>query len=164
MKPKSIAELSVDTQVLERRLLEAGIGDTVSYQELSSLIGRDVQGSARHVLTSAVRRLLNEHKRVLACVKNVGVKRLDDTGIVSTGAAAIKHIHRTSKRANKKMSTIESYDALPVEVRSRVNVQRAMLGVLQHATREPQIKKLEAKVGASLAPSPQMLDAMRDTL
>lgn len=164
MSHKAIPELSVDTQVLERRLLELNIGDEVPYQVLSTAIGRNVQGPGRHVLASAVRRLLNEHGRVIASVKGQGMKRLDDVGIVSTGAAAIKHIHRTSKRASKRLAAVADYEALPKPEQARLNLQRAMLGVLAHSTREPQMKKLEGKVGAALVPSAKMLDAMRESL
>ncbi len=161
---KAIPELSVDTQVLERRLLTLDVGAVASYAELSALIQRNVQNGARHVLASAVRRLLSEHGRVIACVRNEGVKRLDDLGIVSTGASAIKHIHRASKKATKKLAAVQDYEQLPKEVQARVNVQRAMLGVLAQTTREPQLKRLETKVGESLAPTALMLDAMRDTI
>lgn len=164
MKTRAIAELHVDTQVLERRLAELAIDEVVSYTDLSQLIGRDVQNGARHILNSARNRLLTIHGRVMGCVVNEGIKRLTDVGIVGTGEQAMKHIHRTTRRAGRKLRAVADYDALTKADQSRLNLHRAMFGTLHAATSERKLKKLEAHVGAELAPNRKMLEAMQQTL
>lgn len=164
MATRAIADLHVDTQVLERRLLLLDINEAVSYADLNTLIGRDVQRGARHILASARNRLLSIHGRVTDCITNEGIKRLDDVGIVGTGEQAMKHIHRTARRSGRKLAQIQHYDLLSKPDQSRLNLHRAMFGMMANATTGGKLKKLEARVGAELAPSARMLAAMQETL
>lgn len=142
---RSIPELSVDAQVLERSLNKADVGATVTYEALSALIGRNVQTSARHLLQTATRRLERDGK-VFAAVFGVGVKRLDDAGVIGTGEAAIRSIGRKATRSAKKLSTVE-YDVLSEPLKLKHNAMISALGVLRHMSRSRTLDKLEIAVG-----------------
>jgi hypothetical protein len=145
MANKSIPELSVDTRLVEQRLMEAKPGDTVPYSELSQIIGRNVQNGARHVLTTAINRALG-NGAVFACVTNVGVKRLADVEIVATGDSAARKMRRLARRSVRKLSQVVDFAALPKPVQVRHNTLMSVMGAVAHFSKESAIKKVEAKV------------------
>lgn len=162
---RAVPELSVDTQTIERLLWEIAVGDTVPYATLSKAIGRDVQHSARHILQSACDRALKEKRMVFAPVVGVGMKRLDDVGIVSTGASTIRRIFNLSRRGLRRLAAVADFDALPNEQKVKHNLTMGQLGMLSHATKSTTVKKLEAKAGnGQPLPTAKFLDAMRETL
>ncbi len=165
MTTRAIPELSIDTQTLERLLWEVPVGDTVPYSTLSEAIGRNVQQRARHILVSAVRRVLREKRMVFAAVANVGLKRLDDEGVLSVGGEAVHAINRKCSRVVKKLSCVE-YDKLPTQGQTTHNVLVSQLGMLKHVTSSPTQKKLEQRIGQAQTKLPvgKMLDEMRSTL
>lgn len=165
MDTRAIPELSVDTQTIERLLWEVPVGDVISYVTLSSAIGRDVQRKARHILVSAVRRVLREKRMVFGAVNSVGLKRLSDVGVLGVGAQAVAEIGRKSRRTVKKLACAK-YEALSPADQTTHNVLVSQLGVLAHITSASTQKKLEAKVEQAHAKLPvaKMLDEMRATL
>lgn len=163
MSERAIPELSVDTQILERRLLDVSVGEIVSYEELSKTIGRDVQRKAHHLLTTAVRRVLRDKQIVFAAVHGKGLKRLDDAGVLGVGEAAIAAIGRKSRRTVKKMACAD-YKALKPEERTQHNVIVSQLGVLAHITSSSVQKKLEASAGHEKLPVAKMLAAVAESL
>jgi hypothetical protein len=165
-KTRAVPELSIDTQTIERLLWEIKVGETIAYATLSAAIGRDVQHHARHILRSACDRVLREKQMVFAAVVNVGMKRLDDLGIVSTGASTIRRIYNLSRRGQRTLAAVAAFDALPNDQKVRHNLTMGQLGMLTYATSGTTIKKLELKAGAGTEPLPtaKFLDAMRDTL
>jgi hypothetical protein len=163
---RAVPELSVDTQTIERLLWEIPVGETVSYARLSEAIGRDVQHAARHILTSACDRVLREKQMVFAPVVGVGMKRLDDVGIVSTGSSTIQRIFNLSRRGLRRLAAVANFDALPNEQKVKHNLTMGQLGMLAHATKGATVKKLEQRAGNSTAPLPtaKFLEAMKETL
>lgn len=164
-KNRAIPELSVDTQTIERLLWEVPVGEVASYGDLSAAIGRDVQRKARHILNSAVRRVLREKQVVFAAVNGVGLKRLSDVGVLGVGAQAVTAIGRKSRRTVKKLACAQ-YEALSKPEQTVHNVLVSQLGVLAHITSAGTQKKLEAKIDQAQKKLPvgKMLDEMRATL
>jgi hypothetical protein len=162
---RAIPELSVDTQTIERLLWDVPVGEVISYETLSKAIGRDVQRRARHILTSAVRRVQREKQMVFAAVNDVGLKRLSDSGVIGVGAQAVVEIGRKSRRTVKKLACAK-YEALSKDEQTQHNVLVSQLGMLAHVTSANSQKKLEAKVEEAQAKLPvaKMLDAIRATL
>lgn len=164
---KAIAELSIDTQTLERRLLTVGVGETVSYDELSGLIGRDVQNGARGLLTTARRRLLKNNQMVFDAVANQGVKRLGDEAIASLGDPAINRIHNAARRGVQRITCVQDFDKLPNALKVKHNMSVSLLGAMAHMTRSSSIKKLETRVTNAqhdAMPVAKFLEAMRESL
>jgi hypothetical protein len=160
---KAIPELSVDTQTIERLLLAVDVSATIEYAVMSAAIGRDVQGDARHIMESARRRVLRDQRMVFEPVMDVGLKRLDDVGIVSLGPAYVGRIHRMSKRGAQKLTAVQDFDALPNGLKIEHNVRLAQLGAMRHMTSSRATKTLTGKVGetANKLPLRQCLDAMK---
>jgi hypothetical protein len=160
---RAVPELSVDTQVLERLLRQAAIGAVVTYAEMAKAIGRDVQDGARHLMQSARRRLLAQDRIVFGVVINVGLKRLDDHGVVGTAAGRLKHIRRTATAGAREMGSVQDFAALPNDEKIRHNMALGVYGVLRHVTKEKTLAKLAAATGEKL-PLAKMLEAVKENL
>lgn len=142
---KSIPEISVDAQHLAKRLETVKPGEVVGYQELSALIKRDVQGVAAGILNTARKLIQREQRAVFASVRGVGLKRLDDAGIVSQGQAAVAGIHRAARRNSRKLGCAE-YERLSASDRVKFNASACLLGTLELATKPSRIKSLSSAV------------------
>lgn len=167
MTKVTIAEVSIDTQTLERELLKATIGDLIDYEHLSATIGRDITGKARHVLYSALYRVKRDRQMVFSPVRGVGMKRLDDIAIASSGDQSIARIRNTAKRGRHTLTCVQDFAALPEDVKRKHNIALSVLGVLGHITRTSTVKKIEARTGNTLhdsMPTAKFLEQLKDTL
>ena len=150
--PKSIRETSVDAQALAKVLEAAEPGDVVPYATLTATIRKNVQKEGYSTMDSARRLLLREKSMVFESVLNVGLKRLDGSGIVSLGPDANGRIRRTAGRAIKKMACIgEAYESLSKDEKSSYNSNISALGAVKLFTGAPSIKRIESQVRASSA-------------
>lgn len=142
---KAIPELSVDSKMLFDRLSKLAIDETVAYDDLTSIIKRDVRKSARGNLQTARRMALSELGIVTEAVATVGIKRLSDSEIVTTRIADIRRIHRTAQRGVKKLGCVD-LSKLNQQELSDFNVKASHLGVLSQISTQHSQKKLEAVV------------------
>ncbi len=148
-KKKAIQEMSADTSLLAERLRKVEVGETITYQQLESVIDRDVRGVAVHNLRSAVHIAQREYKIVFACVHGVGLKRLDERGIVSTADDSLGKIHRTAKRGRDKLLCVENIEGLSNEAKTKYNAGLAAFGALHECTKTKSLERLEKAVESS---------------
>lgn len=163
MSNHTIPELSVDTQVLERLLLEVPVDGFIGYETLTKAIGRDVQTRARHILQSAVRRAQRDKSIVFSAVRGEGLKRLTDGAVLGVGAAAVASIGRKSRRAVRTLGCA-NFEALKPSERSQHNMLVSQLGVLAHITSGATQKKLEARAGHEKLAVAKMLEAVQESI
>ena len=145
---KSIPEISVDAQHLAKRLETVKPGEVVTYSELSALVKRDVQHGAAGILFTARRIMQREKKAVFAAVRGIGIKRLEDSGIVSQGEAAVASINRAARRNGRKLGCAD-YDKLNAAERVKFNTSACLLGTLELATKPSRVKQLSESVESS---------------
>ena len=147
-------EINVDARILLGRLKKANVGEVLTYQELSDLIGRDVQHGARHILVSA-RRWAAKDRIIFGSVTGKGIQRLDDEGKVKAGAGHLDRIRRESRRASRTLASVDDFSSLSNESRIRHNMAMSVFGIIQQATgnkiREKISEKVEATENGSLA-------------
>lgn len=151
---KTIPEMSIDTRVCVNRLKEAKSGEVIPYKELSELIGRDVQNSAYSVLFSARRIVERDYRIVFHPIRSIGLKRLDDTGIVSVGESTLSKIRKVTKRGIKQIACVQDFNNLSQEQKIKHNTYLSMLGVMHHASQGKSVQKLENKVREAQASLP----------
>lgn len=150
---RTIPGLSIDTKMLSDRLALLPVGETLPYEDLSSVIGRDVRTEARSNLTSAMHRLLSEGV-VFAAVRGIGIKRLTDEEIVGIGPETVAKVRRAARRAGTKLSAVQDFAALPATAQTQHNMSMSVLGVLLHLTKPKTIRQLEARIGEAQAALP----------
>ena len=141
----SIKQISIETQEVLRRLIDANVGEVIPYSELSRLAMGDIQTSKRFALTTAVKRLRREHHRSFACVTGVGVKRLEDVEIVHLMAKQNERIGRVAKLGLEHGENVD-YENLDPAERQRHCLQSSLLAAIKYASQPRQQKKLEARL------------------
>lgn len=166
MTEQTIPEVSIDTLALEQLLLTVAISDVIGYDRLSAAIGRDVQADARHLLRTARERVRRSQQMVFEPIVNVGLKRLDDVGIVGLGGVYRGRIRRLARRGTRKLVCVGDFAALPNELKVEHNVSMAQLGAVAHFTGESTTKKIAGGMEASHKSLPlrECLDAMKVAL
>lgn len=156
MENKTISEMSVETRLICQRLERLEIGEMVTYSELSKEIGRDIQRGGRHVLESA-RRIIQRGKQILLeCVREVGLKRLDDAGIIGSTNVSIIKVNNTARRGMSKASCLKNIDALPQYEKNQLNANISILALLAYATESESVKKIENRVSKTQERLPLM--------
>lgn len=157
---KYIPVVAKQTMRIVEHLKDMEVGDEVTYESLSELVGRDVQTVGRGWLTSARKRLLKEHGQVWGTVREVGIKRLNSEESVKLGLDYVKRSRRVVKRGGEIASSVE-YQELEESARKTHQSIIAASQVMQMFLRDSGLKKLETKMAESPV---QKLPKMNDLL
>ncbi len=157
---KTIPTISVEAQALLRRLLQCSIGQTVSYEELSTIVGRDVQGEGYGSLATARRRAQRDNGLVFKCVRGVGLKCCDDHEIVDSLRATPRRLRRVAARASREAVCVKDFDKLSREDQLAHNGLLAALGVVAHVTAPKSLNKISSKCAeqGAVIPPRKMLE------
>lgn len=153
---KSIPEISADARFLIDALKAVRAGDTISYADLTKLIGRDVRADARGCLSTA-RRHCERDGIVFGAIRKEGLKRLGDTELCADYVAAGSHIARTARRSLRRMNAVENYADLPPDKRQQLDLGRTLMAL--HLDAES--SRVRAKVEAKVAEEKQQLPVGR---
>lgn len=145
---KTLFEMSIDTRALYDLLLKADPGQTVTFVEMTNLLGRDVAGVFPN-LQSALRRVENLDGIVFGNVRGIGYKRLNDIEIIQTSEREIVAIRRRARKAGRRVTKIENFDALPNEEKIRHNMSLSLFGAINSMTKPKQVRKLEEAVSSA---------------
>jgi len=140
---KTIAEGSIDVKLLVDRLQKTTEGDTVTYDELSELIGRNIQVN-RHLLQSARKSLRRNEGILFDCIHSTGLRRMNNSDIVcKVTTQPFKRIRSTIRNAGKDMTCIDD-QLLSNPERITVNATRSLFGVLHQFTLPKAIENIKA--------------------
>jgi len=157
---RSVSEMSVDAQILVRRLQRCKEEEFVSYEELSEMIKRNVQTSqARHLLTTAMRVLTREQGFVFSCVHGKGIKRLSNGVIAPTvGSSLTGRIRNATSRAGQKLKAVD-YSALNQQEQVQYNTTLSIVGsiALLTSTRAQAEVETQTRLHREPLPTAQVL-------
>lgn len=148
MNKKLTFEKSSDTKILESVLGEAKIGQMVTYEELSTAIGRDVRKFALPSLRSARRGLLKSKDFVFGCESGVGLRRLNDSQIIDSAEDDRKRMKRAATRSLQKLSVVD-FETLPPVKKKQHTVAAAQMGAIAMFSSTSSRKRIEASVNES---------------
>jgi len=127
-------QLGFVTKQLVDHLLTASVGQEMSYEELSKVLGHNIlQQKYRSCLASARRILIKEHDIVFDTIRSVGIQRLNDAEIVLEGAVGIRKVRRACKRTARKV-VCANYSTLSQDNKNTHNQSLSTLGALMHVT------------------------------
>ena len=141
-------EKSNDTKIIESVLVEAEVGDLITYEDLTRAIGRDVRQFAQPSLRSARRGLLNTQGIVFGVETNVGLRRLNDDQIVDSTLYDRIRMKRAATRSIRKLSVVK-FDELSDEKKRQHIVASAQIGAIEMFATRNATKKIEKKVDGS---------------
>lgn len=136
---------SADTRLLEALLSQAEPGQTVTYDEMSATIRRDVRKHASSALYSARRSLLNEKKMVFEAVRGVGMMRLDDSRVVASMESDRKRIQKAAGRSERKANAVV-FENLSGPDKTKLLAASAQMGAIAMMSKKTTTKKIESKV------------------
>lgn len=133
-----------DTAALIRFLSEIPVGDLVTYERLTTEIGRDIH-RFWHVLESARKRLVIDKGIVFDVVLMVGIRRLNDDEIVDLSDRARAKTRRHARRVARKLICVD-YDNLSREKQTKHNASLSLFAAMTELVSSGGQKRLEAKV------------------
>ncbi len=156
MIKKAIPELSIDAQMLEKRIFKLKHNEIVEYKELSKLIGRNVQKEARGYLVTARKRIENNFEGwALGTIPNVGVKRMTDESAIGIATEARMKTTRALKKARKRVVRgVSDYEELSPDKQREYNTELTHTGIMISISNPKAVKKIEAILDNSLVESP----------
>ena len=136
---------SIDTVIIENRLRNTVPGEIVTYEELSTLLGRDYVEFCRSNGTTAQKSLMSEHSMFFDCVRGVGYRRLTDdetNGYMDHFRKSIK----TTSRNGVRCSELVPYEKLSEPAKRKHDAVRSTLEVTSLFTADSALKKIEKAV------------------
>lgn len=151
---KTVSELDVDTRAVYDKLISAQENETITYAELSELIGRNIQQQARPMLDFARRMAFRENKILFDTIYTIGVKRLDDIGKVGTYEHTMRNIKTKAYQGRKKIFSVDNFNALPNELKVKHNAAASLFGAINLMAEKSSMKKIELKVTTNNAALP----------
>ena len=131
---------SADTSLIESMINEMAIGQLLTYDEISTALGRDVRDFCKGSMYSAKRSCENSGI-VLEAVADEGYRRLDDSGIVQSSMSDTRRIQRASRKGLKRLAFVE-FEKLTEDEKRQHIAASAQLGVVNHFATSATRKKL----------------------
>lgn len=150
-----IGQLSLDATLLAKRLSICAQGESIPYDDLSSVIKREVRGEARYILSTARKVCMRESKIVFGTVHGVGLRRLTDEEIADSFHAPIRHIRITASKAGHVVACADTSKLSPEKQRA-VSVGLSVTGAIALFSCTKSVALLDAAAKAS--PTPAKID------
>ena len=148
-----ITTASVDTQILVERMKKLEIGEVITYDDLSSLIGREITASEnRSALQSARRILCNQHRISTGVIRKVGIKRLSGEETVFSIGTVVKAVYRKAAKGIRTIANTVEYDTLSRKGQVEYNLNMSQLGAIAGISNSPSREKIRAESGESQLP------------
>jgi len=145
---KGISEAHPDTVMLTDRLLGLAMGEEITYEEMRKFLKHNEWDSvSASRLQSARRRAQSMGDVVTDCIRGVGIRRLNNEGIVKVSRGKFASIGRKARRVGKALACTE-YDKLTDAEKVSWNMSMSLTSALVLATKEAKLKQLEAGVRA----------------
>jgi hypothetical protein len=139
---------SYETRLLYERLRKLRVKEIVSYQELSKIIGQDVQVEGRGALTSARKMAQREDRIVSDAITNVGIIRISDTETVAGASLTFKKVRRAVQRGTDRLTSVD-FDKLSSDDKLRHNASISALMVVKMMGRPKTIERLSTAVNTT---------------
>ena len=139
-------KLSADAVAIARAMESIEVGQVLTYEQITALVGRDFR-AVRAAVASAARLLQRERRIVFGNVRNVGFMRLRDEEIVDTYDQDRARIRRQSMRSAKRLVCVD-YDALPKEKPVKHNLALSMLGTITEISSTGSLRKVESAIAS----------------
>lgn len=148
MKFRPSVTTATDRRLLIDRLLEVPVGEVLTYEAITDLLGRDVRttSACRSALHSALNHLRRHRSAIYAAVPKVGYKRLDDCGKVTAAESTMRRAHRAAHRSAAILAAVEKFDAMPEDSRTRHNALMSIAGAIALGTSKKSLDKVQERV------------------
>jgi hypothetical protein len=141
---RGIQAKSQDTLIVENRLRKTEPGDVVTYQELSTLLGRDVRLHCRSNMMTARHTLVGE-SIFFDCVPNEGYRRLTTNEAAFASDIYRERVRSNVRRGRRHLGCIP-FDELSDDAKKKHVTMNTQLGAIELFSSTKATKKIEAAV------------------
>ncbi len=142
---RTIGEVSIDAKAVYEALKKIEIGDSISYDEISRLIGRDILKN-RNILVTARNLARRNDNMVFDCIHKEGLRRLSDSQIVDKSASQpFRRIRSTLRNAAKDMNCVKTENVSNEEV-VRLNSVRSIFNAVFEFSKPKSVEMLKSEV------------------
>lgn len=149
---RGIQEKSADTLVIENRLRKAEVGEIVTYDDLSTLLGRDVRKFCYGNIQTARKTLMGEQV-FFDVVAGEGLKRLTMEEACDVSAAYVNRAKSAANRGLRHLQNVE-FKELSDDGKRKHLATSAQLGAVRLFSSSKSAKVIESKVNGSAEPIP----------
>lgn len=151
---------AVSLQAVKSALESCPVGGTISYKDIEGLSKVEIL-KKRYLVARAISSLNKDCGAVFVSVYRVGYRRLPPAEAHALGASARLKIYRTAGRSKKRIVRALCFaNDIPQQAAIQANREVAMLGLIQHAAHERQMKHT---VTESESPKP-VADVLKEML
>lgn len=136
-----IPSISMETQMLVKRLAQAQEDDLIEWNELTRLIGKDVQLRANGLLQTAKRICAREKQIAFETISGKGIRRLFNNEIPGAVRGHIKGIHKKAGRGIVMLMCTDPDKLVGIE-KASYHLNGTMLHFLRTAASGRTVKKI----------------------
>lgn len=133
-----------DVQIIKEQLYECDFGDTVTFEELSALTGKDLQNEHYHILRRALMEMENEGY-VFENIRNIGYRRLSDEERAFSDRVIVS-INRKAERGIKQKTVGVDFDNMTRDAQITQNIHLYVLNATKKMGTKKVMKRLEGKI------------------
>jgi hypothetical protein len=141
---RGIRVKSADTLTIENRLRNTEPGDVVSYDDLSTLLGRDVRMYCRGNLGTARKTLVDE-SIFFDVLPNAGLKRLNTEEACEAASSYTRRARKTARRGIRHLQHVQ-FDELSDDGKRKHLTTSAQLGAMEMFGAGKAAKRIEKRV------------------
>lgn len=125
-------EISPDVAALVEALQAVSPGATITYAELSKVIGRDVR-DVRYIVHSAQRIVARDHGAVFGNERKIGYTRLTTDQLPHVGSTARSRVRRSARKASRLIRYgSDRANIIEPEMQRRLNAELSSLALIEH--------------------------------
>jgi len=148
---RSIPERSVETQIIVDLIAGMEVGHTISYEELAKAINeKEVKAGTLHSARNIAER---DNKAFTACVRGVGIKRINDEQVVEhEHTDRRRRISRQARVSAKRIGRVD-YDALTDHGKVKHQTAATTAAMVTMTLRPKQQEKIKKLVSEGKPPS-----------
>jgi hypothetical protein len=150
----TIGERSIYTQNIVDRFVESKVGEIVTYEELSRVIGMNVRPGKQgySYLSSAIKIVERENSIVMDNVQKVGYKHQEDETVAESSMSLLrKNSKSVSRRMKNRLATLsEEWDSLSHEAKTKAVATSTLIAMNEHTLKAKNIARLTKGVSGDL--------------
>lgn len=144
--------LAIESKIVLERLGKMQPGELVSYDELNQLTKSNVR-QRRNVLTTPIKKLLNEQSKVFIAERGKGIRMLRNEEIPALGTRDVSRVGRIARRSIRTLSAV-NFTELPDDKKISHNTSLTILSLVQRGSTAKSVKMIEDSVKKQSNPLP----------
>jgi len=132
---------SKETEAAQALLSKASIGDVITWEQLSAAMQCNAQDH-RACVETARKTLITESQMIFGSVRSIGLKRLNDSEVVTQEQATPAKVRRKVKASMRRLATVNPAE-LPEADRQQYTFTSSALGAIALCVKPSSLAKVQ---------------------